>query len=366
MADKMTHQERVVASLKDEPVDRLTTYPIACGVSRRTVGDGTMLYRDWATDPKKFAAGFIQGQKTFDLDFTIGLMDLSVIAGDFGAHVRMDEQNTPFVDVPVIKSTEDYEKLQMPDPSKGRSGVIVEGTRLFSEALKTETITSGFLEGPLLSLTQCAGAEKVLMDLYNNPSAVHKALAVFTEYLREMVKRMGTAKPNACMWDYLWGSYSCLGDKEYHEFEGQHKYAGGLNELLRKEGMALAIHNCADLPHMDSQVKEMKPDVYTMAYYPLIPGSPSAKVCIEKGYADNCVLCGTIDPQGYVRWSKEKMEKVTMDLCHEVSTALCARGLKSKYCIASNCEVPPGVSTKLENIKAQVDAVKKYGQVVCK
>ena len=141
MAEKMTHQQRCMASLADEPVDRLTTYPITCGVARRCVGDGRMTYHDWASDPKKFAAGFVAGQKAFDLDFTIGLMDLSIIAGDFGCHVRMDEQNTPFVDKTIIQNPEDYEKLQMPDPKKGRSGVIVEGTKLFSEALKNETIS---------------------------------------------------------------------------------------------------------------------------------------------------------------------------------------------------------------------------------
>ncbi len=365
MAEKMTHIQRCLASLADEPVDRLTVYPIACGVSLRTIGDGTMTYKEWCSSPKNYAQGLISGQKYFDLDFTVGLMDLSVIAGDFGSHVRMDEQNTPFVDDPVIKTVEDYETLQMPDPKKGRSGVILEGTKIFAEALKNETITSGFLEGPLLSLTQSASAEKVFMDMYNNRSAVHKALGTFTDYLKEMVKGMGQAKPAACMWDYLWGSYSCLGDKEYDEFEGQHKYAGSLNEAVGKEGMALAIHNCADLPHLDAQVKQMKPAVYTMAWYPLIPGSPSASDAIGKGYADNCVLCGTIDPQGFVRWSQEKMQKVTMNLIQEVKTALCARGLKSRYTIASGCEVPPTVTTRLENIKEVSDTVKKYGQVTC-
>ncbi len=57
MADTMNHIERVVASLGDKPVDRLTTYPLAMGVCRRVVGDGKMTYRDWASDPKKYASG---------------------------------------------------------------------------------------------------------------------------------------------------------------------------------------------------------------------------------------------------------------------------------------------------------------------
>ncbi len=59
------------------------------------------------------------------------------------------------------------------------------------------------------------------------------------------------------------------------------------------------------------------------------------------------------------------MQKTTMNLCQEVKTALCARGLHSRYCIASGCEVPPAVTTRLENIKECVDTVKQYGQVKC-
>ncbi len=78
--------------------------------------------------------------------------------------------------------------------------------------------------------------------------------------------------------------------------------------------MAICIHNCADLPHLDTQVKALKPAIYSMAYYPLIPGSPSPKEVIGKGYADNCLMAGKIDPQLFVRGTIEKMQKTTMNL----------------------------------------------------
>jgi len=33
--------------------------------------------------------------------------------------------------------------------------------------------------------------------------------------------------------------------------------------------------------------------------------------------------------------------------------------------VASGCEVPPSLTTKMENIKMVVDTTKKYGQVTC-
>lgn len=369
MADNMSHIDRVMASLQDKPVDRLTVYPIACGVCRKLLNNGSgITYHDWATDPKKFADAFVAGQRHFDFDFAIMLMDLSVMAGDLGAHVRMDEQNTPFVDEPCIKNVEDYEKLEVPDISKvgTRSKTLLDGTKLAVDALGKDVITAGFIEGPLLALTQSRGAEFVFKDMYDNESsraAVHKALHTITEYDKEMVKGFTKTKCAGLVWDYLWGSYSCLGDTEYDEFEGQHKYAGCLNELVTKEGMANCVHNCADLPHLDTQVKAWKPAIYSMAYYPLIPGSPSAKEVIAKGYCDTSLMAGNIDPQGFVRWTPEKMQKTTMNLIKEVTGALNARGLNSRYCISSGCEVPPSVTTKMENIKLVVDITKQHGQV---
>jgi len=361
----MNHIERAMASIQDKPVDRLSTYPIACGVNRKLL-PGTVTYSQWAHDPKMFAEAAIAGYKYFDWDWYFGLMDLSVMAGDMGAGVRFDEQNTPFVTDPLIKTPEDYEKVKVPDVKKGRCSVILEGTKIFAEKLGSDIITSGFIEGPLLALTQTAGAEKVFMDMYNHRSAVHKALETITQFDADFTKAFGETKAPGLCWDYLWGSYSCLGDKEYHEFEGQAKYAGYLNKLTADVGKAFCIHNCADLPHLDTQIKDYKPVIYSMAYYPLIPGSPSPKEAIGKGYADSCLLAGNIDPQAFVRHSPEKIERTTVNLIQEVKTALCARGLHSRYVIASGCEVPPSLSTKMENIKTVIDTTKKYGQVECK
>lgn len=359
---EMTHKERAFASLNNEKVDRLTTYPIACGVCRRLVGDGSMTYQEWASDPKKFASAFVAGQKHFGLDFAIGLMDLSVMAGDLGAHVRMDEENTPFVDEHLGHTAEVYENFEVPDINTGRTKILLDGTEEIAKQLKGEVVTSSFIEGPLLALTQTIGAEQVFMDMFSDSRPVHKALEVMTKYDEMIVEGFAKTGIEAVCWDYLWGNYSCLGDEEYAEFEGD-KYAPRLNKLVVDSGMANTIHSCADLPHLDKQIKDFKPSLFSLAYYPQIEGSPSPRETIEAGYADNCVIAGVIDPQMFMKNTEEEVTIATRDLCHEVKTALCERGLNSTYCIASGCEVPPTRTCKLENVTAMVNAVKEYGKM---
>ena len=358
MTEKMTIMERGLAALSGDPVDRLTCYPLACGVCRKLI-PGNVTYQQWANDPKLFGEAFILAHQHFGFDFEIGLMDLSVMAGDLGAHVRMDEENTPFVDEHIIHCPEDYEKLEAPDIRKGRSNVLIEGTKYFAQRLKGEVITAGFLEGPLLALSQSAGAEQLFMDMFTSPEVIHKAMEITTAYDTEMVKAFGKTGVNGLCWDYLWANYACLGDAEYKEFEMT--YADKLNKIVNEEGMAMCIHNCADLPHLDTQISHYKPAIYSMVYYPLIDGSPSPTKVIEDGYADECLIAGVVDPQLFIRGTEEKVIQVTKDLCQEVKTALCQRGLKSKYCIASGCEVPPDIGTKMENITAMVETNKKYG-----
>ena len=358
---EMTHVERVHASLNDEKVDRLTTYPIACAIFRKLIGDGNVTYREWCEDPKLFAQAFLEGQNKHGLDLVIGLMDLSVMAADLGAHVRMDKENTPFVDKHTVNSLEDYEKFTVPDVKKGRTGTLVEGTKLIADHLNGKVVTSSFIEGPLLALSQTAGAERLFMDMFTDPAPVHKALEVMTQYDSDIIDAFAETGIEAICWDYLWGNYAVLGDAEYNEFETG--YAKKLNKHVLDSGMALAIHNCADLPHLDTQIKEYKPAIYSMAYYPQVEGSPDATKVIGEGYADNCLIAGQIDPQLFIRGTEEQIVNATKDLCQEVKTALCKRGLNSRYCISTNCEVPPDVTTKLENITAMVNASKKYGKM---
>ncbi len=362
MVKEMTHIERAQAALKGEKVDRLTCYPIACGVCRRLIGDGKMTYRDWSEDPKKFAESFLAGQQHYGFDFAIGLMDLSVMAGDMGAHVRMDEQNTPFVDKHIVNCMEDYDKLTVPDITKGRTDVLIKGTELIAKKLNDKVVTSAFVEGPLLALSQTAGAERLFMDMFTDPTPIHRALKVTTEYDAEIIKAMGKTGIEAICWDYLWGNYACLGDDEYGEFEGN-EYAPKLNKMVQDNGMAVAVHNCADLPHLKTQIGKFKPAIYSMAYYPQIEGSPTATKVIENGYADHCLVAGQIDPQLFMRGTVEQSTEVTKNLCQEVKTALCKRGLKSQYCIASGCEIPPTENCRLENIQAVVDATAEYGKM---
>ncbi|MBR6911854.1 MAG: hypothetical protein IKN41_08365, partial [Candidatus Methanomethylophilaceae archaeon] len=111
MVAPMTPYERAVATLQNEPVDELPAYPLVCGLQRRLLPNQPVTYKTWATDAKLCADSFVEGFKQYKFPYSVLLEDLSVTAHDYGANVRMDAENTPFVDGHIIHTAEDYEKI---------------------------------------------------------------------------------------------------------------------------------------------------------------------------------------------------------------------------------------------------------------
>ena len=359
MVAPMTPYERAIATLQNEKVDEFAAYPLVCGLQRRLL-PGNVTYKQWATDSDLCAQSYIEGFKKWKFPFTVTLEDLSVTAHDLGANVRMDSENTPFVDGHIIHDMEDYDKIQAPDVTQGRTGHLIRMNHKVVEGLKGDSFVIAFLEGPLLTLSQSAGAERLFMDMFTDPAPVHRALEQTTKMCCDACDKIAEAGVQGMCWDYLWGNYTVLGDNEYAEFEGD-KYAKATNEATRRNGLGLGIHNCADMPHLETQIKKFGVDVYSLAYYPLADASPNMTKVIEDGYADNCTIFGNIDPQMFMRSTAEQITKVTADLCQEAKTALCKRGLNSHMCISSGCEVPPDLECKIENVTVVMDAVHKYG-----
>lgn len=358
MAEQMNCMERALAAVQNQPVDRLPVAPLACGVNRRLVGTS---YKTYSTSGEGYADAWIAGWEFFGYDAIVGLGDLSIISADMGAEVSYPEENTPTtMGGGMIKENDDYRRLKVPEINKGtRMWDLVEGVRLTKERLGDQVLILPLIEGPLLALTQLAGTEKVLMDMYRCPDALHEALQTLVEVDKVFCQALVEAGAHGIVMDYLWGNYSCLGDEQYMEFEGA-KYAPEVNDYLAELGTAFVLHNCADLPHLDTQISKFKPIVYSYCYYPDIPDSLSTQEVIKQ-YGHETLVLGNLDPQMFVRASADEMRQATENMYREAVEGLQEAGLTSRFCISSGCEVPPALSTNLNNVKVMCDTVREIG-----
>jgi uroporphyrinogen decarboxylase len=353
---KMSHFERIFNAIVDEPVDRLPAFPMVCSLSRRLVG---ATHREYSTNAKVAANSLLAAQKEFDMDVIPLLIDLSVIAGDFGAKVRFPEENTPMVEEFLIRSVEDYEKLEAPEIPGARMKHQIETTKLIMEKVAGQVPFSVLIEGPLLVLTQLAGVERVLKDVKREPKAVDTALKVITEAIVEYLDCYpdGGDAGAICM-DYLWGNRAIISDDDYRNLEG--KYEPIIRRKILEKGYMYSIHNCGESPMLDIQIREYQCPLYSLATYS-DRGENRSISKIVKEYSDDTMIVGSLNTQLFTFGTIEIVEKATRNFMEEVAKALIESGHKSKFVISTGCEISPSTETKLENVRAMMETVNKYG-----
>ncbi|MDD3246985.1 MAG: uroporphyrinogen decarboxylase family protein [Methanosarcina sp.] len=337
--ETMTKKERFVSAFQDKKVDRLPVAPLICGLSRKFV---PCSYADYSTKAEMYAASAVAGTKYFNIDNFVGLTDLCVVAGDFGATIRVPEEDTPA----AVGHLEDYETMEVPEIKEGtRAYNLIQGNKLATEKAKAiDAPITALFEGPMVALTQIMGATRVLSDLRTNPDVVQKALDKTTEYCKEMAKMMfEEAQPDNLCLVTLWTNNIILGADEYMKTEGkamQNVFA----PLYKEYNKPMVVHNCADAPHWDL-IKKWDTKYYSYTFYPeqVNKGSKDHKYLIEN-YGKDVMFGGEVSPIAFMDNSPANIEKIrteTIALQESVLNTLKENGMQSKYVIATGCEVPP-------------------------
>lgn len=337
--ETMTKKERFVAAFQDKKVDRLPVAPLICGLSRKFV---PCTYADYSTKAEKYAASVVAGTKYFNIDNFVGLTDLCVVASDFGATIRVPEEDTPA----ATGHLEDYEAMEVPEIKEGtRAYNLIQGNKLATEKSKEiDAPVTALFEGPMVALTQIMGATRVLSDLKTNPEVVLKGLEKTTEYCKEMAKLMfEEAQPDNLCLVTLWTNNVILGADEYMKTEGkvmQNVFA----PLYKEYNKPMVVHNCADAPHWDL-IKKWDTKYYSYTFYPeqVNKGSKDHRYLIEN-YGKDVMFGGEVSPVAFMDNSPENIEKIrndTIALQESVLNTLKENGMQSKYVISTGCEVPP-------------------------
>jgi corrinoid protein of di/trimethylamine methyltransferase len=357
--EEMTHIDRTLSAMSDKKVDRLPVYPLACGVLRKFAG---VNYRDYATKAEAFTESAFLGCKYLDLDMFVGLADLSATSADFGCKIKYPEEDTPSSEGHI----KDYEKIEVPELKKGTRGYeLVMSSKQAKEKLNKELNTPfiGFHEGPLLTLTQLMGADRVLMDMKTQPDVVLEAVQKCSDYICQLSELFFNEDAcDALCVDNLWSNNVIMSEDDYWKFDGKFVYDQHV-PIFKQYNQPYIIHNCADAVHFETQIRKFGTALYSYAYYEKTrdKGSQNYADLIPK-YGDICCMMGEVNPIDFMDGSAAGVQKVkdnTETLLENVLPVLKENGLQSKYVMSTGCEVPPG--GPLTTVQAMVNAVKELG-----
>lgn len=360
---QMTHNERIQNILNDKKVDHPCVVPLFCSIGRKFVNS---TYNDYSTNPEKFSEVVAATIKYLDVDSFVGLTDLAVTAADVGAGVTYPEENT----ASASSHLEDYEELEVPEVKPGtRVYNLIESSKKATEKLhKLGAPFVAFHEGPLLTLTQSMGADRVFADMESNPNEVLKYVDNMMDFVFDISDTF--FKEHACDYlciDNLWSNNTIMSEDAYWKFEGKFIYDRHL-PLFNKYQSPYVIHNCAEFVHFDTQIRKFGTGLFSYAYYDKLKnkGAQSHVELIPK-YTDICCMMGEVDPIQFMYNDEANIQNIkndTKELMDSAFNILKESGFKTKYMVSTGCEVPPHGS--LNACQAMVETVKEFGPDIVK
>jgi uroporphyrinogen decarboxylase len=343
----LTTVERVLTTFRHKEPDRVPATPIVCAAGRQIRG---ISFPDFARDAEKSADAYVAGYEFVGGDFLVLLWDLSVEATDFGQKIIYPEDSTPRPDYndPVVKDVDDYSKIKPIDFSNAeRMQEFVKLCRIMVNRIGFRAVVSGFVFGPLGVLSMMRGAERVFRDCVRYPKEVMKACEAITQTLIEFTQAQCDAGlPTVCI-DTLYASANGLSKKLWEEIEGP--FAREISQTIKKNGLAVAIHNCGHDLYFDAQIRSMEPDAISFAHLPDDCKTPEE---LKERYGDQVTLVGYIPTPLLVEGTPQQV----MDACRRQIEVLARDG---GYILAPGCEYPPNIP--LTNAFSIMKAAEIYG-----
>ena len=268
----------------------------------------------------------------------VGLMDLSVEAEAFGADVHFFADEVPVVVGQLICSYEDAQNLQVPDLSKGRAGMCVEGVRLAKARISHKPVLAGMI-GPFSLAGRLMDVTEIIYTCYDEPETVHMVLQKATDYLIQYGLAMKNAGADGIMMaEPLAGILSPGMAAEFSV-----PYVTRIVDALKDENFTMIYHNCGN------SVSNMLPEIFSQgadAYH--FGNAVDMEQVLQNAPAD--ILCmGNIDPA-------TQFTNGTVDSIRQATKHLMERcGGYQNFIPSSGCDIPALASW--DNIQAFFQAI---------
>jgi len=272
-------------------------------------------------------------------------------AEDWGGKLEYIEEKASVrcVDYPV-KSTEDWEKLQVLDPRKAK--LHLEQLRCLRNISKKVGKTIPFLEtmfNPFTTATKIAGDQRVLSDMRENPSALRKGLQTITETLNSFAQACLEEGASGIFYSIKSCSTDVITSGDFDSFNKTydmkliHSMKSAdvimLHAHNEKEGAELLVSNLMEYP------------VHAINWWDkgAIPDLRGAKANLSKKF---CLVAGLDHVRTFL--------KDPIDVQNEIIAAMKSAPADGGFILGPGCVLPP--NTPRQNLSAALSAASKHGR----
>jgi len=335
---EMTPKERVLAALKREEVDRLPATSVTQTGTVEFMEKAGAFWPEAHKHVDQMVALAMAPYKEAGLECVRVPFCLTVEAEALGVSIHwgtVDRQpsarETPYKDAGEIKWDGFLEKNRVP--------VVIESVKRLKEEVGDELPVIAGFTGPVTLAGHLMDTERLIMESLTNPKNVTDFIDVAKEVLLEYTTALADAgadvlvslDPTASTDILMPTSFDSIALPALKE----------LHESIKSNGAAVVLHICGNVEPILSSMVETKADGLSIEH----------KVDMAKAreiVADKVALVGNISPVDHLlNGTPEVVEKATIEAIE-----------KGADVIAPGCGIAP--RTPIANIKAMVEAVKKY------
>lgn len=328
----MTGKERVLRTLRGEPVDALANMAITM---MKAADEIRVPYKKYAMEAEAHARGQAAVSRAYGIDHVSGISDPAVEASDLGAAVIYRDDAPPAIDddQPLLLDTSRLLSLKAPDPwSTPRMRKRIDVVALLKKECGGEKAVEGWIEGPIAESCDLRGVSRIMMDFYDNPSFVRDLVSFVVEV--ELAFARAQVEAGA---DYIGmgdAAASLLGPEHYREFvwEAEKRCV----REIHKMGVPVRLHICGNISPLLGMLADVEADLVdldSMVSVQAARGALGPKRC----------LAGNINPVADLRNGTPASVEKGLGTCLRDAGG-------TAYAVAAGCEVPR--DTPAENLRA--------------
>ncbi len=272
-----------------------------------------------------------------DTAAAVTVMDLSVEAECFGAKISFSDNAVPAVENTLVASSEDAEKLKIPDIRSGRADIFTDAVRKAKELITDRPVLAGAaapfsLAGRLMDVTE------IMYWCFDDPDTVKCVLGKCTEFLINYINALKAAGADGVILaEPVAGLLSPALEEEFSA-----PYTRQLAEAVKDDSFTVIYHNCGQgVVRMTDSIFANGCDAYHF-------GNACDLCGLLKSAPSDKLVMGNIDPVGLFRdGTPEKMKEAVNTLLNKCSSY-------PNFVLSSGCDIPSGA--KWENIDAFFEA----------
>ena len=343
MKETMSPKERLFATLDREPVDRI---PVAQPLQTGTVELMESCGAFWPathSDPQLMASlayeahrviGFESVRVPFDINVEAEAMGCEL---DFyaGSNKGLDIQ--PPVKTPPMTSVDDFENVKDPDPyTDGRMPVVLKAIELLKKKLPDTIPIFSAVVGPFMVAAQVRGVDLFMRELMREPDKVRDIIERAGRACLRYAQAQVEAGADCVVIVDASASPDLISPKQFDEFAKPHT-----KRIADEISVRSILHICGRAHPILTRMAEVSPGISIDSSVDMAEAKETV--------GPKTAICGNVDVNTVLMFGEPAEVVEAVKACIDKGTDL----------LTTSCGIPSVTPT--ENLKAMVEAGKKYG-----